>query len=365
MHGRKVYEFALSKVPLALKSCLESSGRSLSELKKIFLHQANLKMDEAIINRFYGLYNKKMPENILWVERYRPQTVKDCILPEYLQEPFQSYVDNKTIPNILLNGGPGMGKTTIARAMCKEIGLDYLMINGSQDTGIDLLRNKLDKEDYGQTLGTWGINEGCYFVLPILGPTTVRDTVGMVIDNNYLDPFARVTWHEKEIRSISGTKVDYIGVQAATAVDFRGENMTNFESLEKNLQRANKGNVRGFFDIKFLSNSDCLMTFEIEIPKTCLNPLGTVQGGMIVSILDETTAYHVNIITNDKLIPNSTDIHVSFHRPLLIGQCFSRTEILKLGKKVVSIKGQVFSTDNKLIATALHTGLLLSTEKLK
>ena len=65
MHGRKVYEFALSKVPLALKSCLESSGRSLSELKKIFLHQANLKMDEAIINRFYGLYNKKMPENIL------------------------------------------------------------------------------------------------------------------------------------------------------------------------------------------------------------------------------------------------------------------------------------------------------------
>jgi len=65
MHGRKVYEFALSKVPLALKSCFESSGRSLSELNKIFLHQANLKMDEAIINRFYGLYNKKMPENIL------------------------------------------------------------------------------------------------------------------------------------------------------------------------------------------------------------------------------------------------------------------------------------------------------------
>ncbi len=137
------------------------------------------------------------------------------------------------------------------------------------------------------------------------------------------------------------------------------------DNIEKSLQRANNGNVRGFFDIKFVSNSDGLMTFEIEIPKTCLNPLGTVQGGMIVSILDETTAYHVNIITNDKLIPNSTDIHVSFHRPLLIGQCFSRTEILKLGKKVVSIKGQVFSTDNKLIATALHTGLLLNTEKLK
>ena len=75
---------------------------------------------------------------------------------------------------------------------------------------------------------------GCYFVLPILGPTTLRDSVGMVIDNNYLDAFARVTWHEKEIKSISGNKIDYIGVQAASAVDFRSDNMINFESLEKN-----------------------------------------------------------------------------------------------------------------------------------
>ena len=56
------------------------------------------------------------------------------------------------------------------------------------------------KEDLGQTLGAYGVGGGCYFVLPILGPTTVRDTVGMVIDNNYLDPFARITWHEKEIK---------------------------------------------------------------------------------------------------------------------------------------------------------------------
>ena len=104
------------------------------------------------------------------------------------------------------------------------------------------------------------------------------------------------------------------------------------------------------------------MTFEIEIPKTCLNPLGTAQGGMIVSILDETTAYHVNIITNDKLLPNSNDIHVSFHRPLIIGKCFAKNEIFKLGKNVVSIKGQLFAPENKLMATALHKALLLSTE---
>jgi DNA polymerase III delta prime subunit len=82
--------------------------------------------------------------NLLWVEAYRPQTVSECILPDYLKIPFQKYVDKNQIPNLLLTGGPGMGKTTVAKAMCKELGLDYLVVNGSQETGIDLLRVKLD-----------------------------------------------------------------------------------------------------------------------------------------------------------------------------------------------------------------------------
>ena len=65
MYGRKVYEFALSKVPLALKSCLEDSGNTIDEVKKIFIHQANLKMDDAIVKRFYRLYKREMPETIL------------------------------------------------------------------------------------------------------------------------------------------------------------------------------------------------------------------------------------------------------------------------------------------------------------
>ena len=89
------------------------------------------------------------------------------------------------------------------------------------------------KEDLGQTLGSYGMGGGCYFVLPVLGPTTLRDSIGMVVDNNYLDAFARVTWHEKEIKNVAGNKIDYVGVRAATAIDFRGDNMTNFESLEK------------------------------------------------------------------------------------------------------------------------------------
>ena len=81
------------------------------------------------------------------------------------------------------------------------------------------------KEDLGQTLGSYGVKGGCYFVLPILG---------LIVDTNYLDPFAKITWHEKEIKNVSGTQLDYVGVKAATVVDFRGDNMTNFDSLEKN-----------------------------------------------------------------------------------------------------------------------------------
>lgn len=65
MFGRKVYEFALSHVPQAIKACLEASGESIDEVKKIFIHQANLKMDDAIIKRFYRLYKKPMPDGVL------------------------------------------------------------------------------------------------------------------------------------------------------------------------------------------------------------------------------------------------------------------------------------------------------------
>jgi 3-oxoacyl-[acyl-carrier-protein] synthase-3 len=65
MHGRKIYEFALSHVPTAMKSCLEKSGVALEDVKKILIHQANEKMDEAIINRFYKLYDQKAPEGIM------------------------------------------------------------------------------------------------------------------------------------------------------------------------------------------------------------------------------------------------------------------------------------------------------------
>ena len=82
-------------------------------------------------------------EHLLWTEKYRPKTVEDCILPERLKKPFQEYVTQKNIPNLLLTGGAGVGKTTVAKAMCNEIGCDFMIINGSDENGIDMVRNKI------------------------------------------------------------------------------------------------------------------------------------------------------------------------------------------------------------------------------
>ena len=82
-------------------------------------------------------------ETFLWVEQYRPKTVDDCILPQSLKNTFKEFVENSNVPNIILSGGPGVGKTTIAKAVLDEIGATSMMINGSEESGIDVLRTKI------------------------------------------------------------------------------------------------------------------------------------------------------------------------------------------------------------------------------
>ena len=93
-------------------------------------------------------------KHLLWVERYRPATIEDCILPERLKLPFKEYVKTKMIPNLLLSGSAGVGKTTVARALCEEVGCDYLIINGSDESGIDTFRTKI--KNYASSLSMTG-----------------------------------------------------------------------------------------------------------------------------------------------------------------------------------------------------------------
>jgi DNA polymerase III delta prime subunit len=82
-------------------------------------------------------------QEYLWVEKYRPQTIDECILPKNLKETFKQFIQTGELPNFLFCGTAGVGKTTVAKALCNEIGAEYLLINGSEESGIDVLRTKI------------------------------------------------------------------------------------------------------------------------------------------------------------------------------------------------------------------------------
>ena len=133
-----------------------------------------------------------------------------------------------SIPNNLLQGNiKQLGHSTGSFLINTSVGI-LGFLNPAERMGLSP-----HKEDVGQTLGSYGIGPGCYFVLPILGPTTARDSIGLLADS-FVDPFAHVTLREKEILSTSGNELDYFSVKGVGAVDFRSDNITNFDSLEKN-----------------------------------------------------------------------------------------------------------------------------------
>ena len=84
-----------------------------------------------------------MRTDFLWVEQYRPKTIDDCILPQSLKTLFTSFIQKGELTNLLFSGTPGIGKTTVAKVICEEMKCDMIMINASEEGGIDVLRNKI------------------------------------------------------------------------------------------------------------------------------------------------------------------------------------------------------------------------------
>jgi len=93
-------------------------------------------------------------EDFLWVEKYRPKTIEECVLPDALKQTLLEFISKGDIPNLILSGGPGIGKTTAAKAMLDELGLTYMFINGSEESGIDVLRTKI--KNFASTVSLHG-----------------------------------------------------------------------------------------------------------------------------------------------------------------------------------------------------------------
>ena len=187
----------------AVEECFESVSRSI--------HKFNMGFDEIILDPIAKGYNK---------------------LPDPIKNGTSNFTSNVatllSIPNSLLQGNlKQVGHSTGSFMVNSTVGI-LGIFNPAEKMGL-----KPHKEDVGQTLGTYGVGPGCYLVLPILGPSTARDSFGLIADT-FVDPFAHVTIRENELFGISGSDLDYFSVKGTTAIDFRADNDKNFESLEKN-----------------------------------------------------------------------------------------------------------------------------------
>ena len=196
--------FSLSIVGAkATDECFEKTSRAIFKF--------NMAFDDIIFEPIAKGYNK---------------------LPQPIKKGTSNFTSNVStllsIPNNLLQGNlEQLGHSVGSFVVNTSVGfLGFL--NPAEKMGLNP-----HKEDVGQTLGSYGISSGCYFVLPILGPTTARDSLGMLADT-FVDPFAHITIREHSLLGVSGNSLDYYALKGTTAVDFRADNDTNFESLEKN-----------------------------------------------------------------------------------------------------------------------------------
>tara|TARA_B100000767_G_C19693189_1_gene504968 strand:+ start:69 stop:812 length:744 start_codon:yes stop_codon:yes gene_type:complete len=196
-----IFTFSISSTK-ASEECFEKTSRAVFKF--------NMAFDDAIIEPLAKGYNK---------------------LPDPIKVGTSNFTSNigtlLSIPNNILQGNfQQLGHSVGSFVVNTSVGI-LGFLNPAEKMGLNP-----HKEDVGQTLGLYGVSSGCYFVLPILGPTTVRDSFGLLADS-FVDPFAHVTIRENEILGTSGNSIDYFALKGTTALDFRADNDVNFESLEK------------------------------------------------------------------------------------------------------------------------------------
>ena len=187
----------------ATEECFENTSRAIFKF--------NMALDGAVLEPIAKGYNK---------------------LPDPIKRGTSNFTSNigtlLSIPNNVLQGNfTELGHSVGSFIVNTSVGI-FGFLNPAEKIGL-----KPHKEDVGQTLGSYGIGPGCYFVLPVLGPTTARDAVGLVADS-FVDPFAHITIRENELFGVSGNTLDYFTIRGTSAIDFRADNDVSFESLEKN-----------------------------------------------------------------------------------------------------------------------------------
>jgi len=119
-----------------------------------------------------------------------------------------------------------------------------------------------------------------------------------------------------------------------------------------------KGGTGKIYKFKFIDHKEGFLKLEGEFPRETLNPNGTVQGGQMNSMLDDITSLLLIYESEGKIYPNSTNLHSLHHRPLFKGSVVATATIIKKGRKIATVKGELFNNEGKLAATLLHTAVI-------
>ena len=128
----------------------------------------------------------------------------------------------------------------------------------------------------------------------------------------------------------------------------------DMDILEK-LKNGSAGPSMRFFNLKYENDDNEVFRFSALFPEDSANPMGFVQGGMISAVLDDATSVVMISGYKGKKAPLTTDLHVLFHRPMPLGRANIEVKIIKLGNRSATAEGRIYSTDNKLVATLLHS----------
>ena len=220
-------------------------------------------------------------QEFLWVEKYRPNTLSDCILPDELKNTFQEFVNQQNIPNLLLSGSAGVGKTTVAKAMLEELGADYIVVNGSLHGNIDTLRTEimnfattvsfsegrkyviLDEADYLNPQSTQPAlrnfmeeySKNCGFILTcnfknrIIEPLQSRCSVVDFLFPKKLAPSLAGSFFERVKSILEQEQVKYDEKVLAEIIQ------RHFPDWRRVLNELQRYSVSGIIDIGILSNS--------------------------------------------------------------------------------------------------------------
>ena len=122
------------------------------------------------------------------------------------------------------------------------------------------------------------------------------------------------------------------------------------------------GGTGKLFRFKFLEYTPGFLKLEGEFSAKTLNPSGTVQGGQMNSMLDDITSLLLIYEANGKIYPNSTNLHSLHHRPLFKGSVIATATVIKKGRNIATVKGEIFNDEGKLAATLLHTAVIMKSD---